>query len=122
MIVGMAPHANSRWRAWVCVAGALVAALGLPGAAQQREAPQTGAPRRSWPQRPGSFRLLQVHSPADVRPSSAANEPAFVANEVLVQFQPDVAETDRAAARDAAGAVLERTLRAGGGRLERLTT
>jgi thermitase len=110
-------------RVGLCLLIAVIVAFGSRGAGQQPAAPQTGAPRQFWPQRPGVFAPLDVTVPpaAGAAQVAAPNEREFVANEVLVQFAPDVPEATRAAARAAASAVLATMLRSNG-RLERLTT
>lgn len=109
------------------MAVAAIALLDAPGAGQQPPpVPQTGAPRHLWPQRPGTSQPLIVDSAGPrarlpvVEPAQAS-EPGFVPDEVLVQFEPDVAAAERETVRNAIGAVL---LRTGGpdGRLERLAT
>jgi subtilisin family serine protease len=82
-----------------------------------QSAPQTGGPRRLWPQRPGPDRTFQVQAPVP-----AAQAPQFVQNEVLVQFRPGAGDAARAQARDAVGAVLQTALRRTDGGLELLTT
>jgi subtilisin family serine protease len=109
----------------VCLTIAVIVALGSGSAGQQPAAPQTGAPRQRWPQRPGVFRPIVLETPP-VAPAAIAlqaqpDAAAFVPNEVLVQFEPDVSDEARAAARLAASAVLVSTLRPDR-RLERLTT
>ncbi len=118
---------RDRWRAVICVVCALVAAVAPAGHGQQPAAPQTGAPRQLWPQRPGVFRPLGIQVPADDPQRAAApappqdGQPAFVPNEVLVQFEPGVSEPARAAARAAANAAVATTL-GSDRRLELLTT
>ena len=83
--------------------------------------PQTGGPLHLWPPRPGPPWRLNL--PPQVPPAqTVATEPQFVPNEVLVQFRPDTTENDRAAARNAVGAVAGNALRGSAGRLERLPT
>ena len=125
------PGSNGdRRRASVCVLVVALVALGAIGHGQQPTVPyggvpQTGAPRQLWPQRPGAPRPIQVDA-LQVDPSAqvqapAPDEPEFVPNEVVVQFRPDASDADRLAARNAVGAAAVRTLRAAGGRIERLT-
>jgi subtilisin family serine protease len=125
MISKVPPLRCGHRRAGVCLLAAVVVAFGSASSGQQPATPQTGAPRQLWPQRPGVFRPVPaaVRTPSpDPQPiAAAADEPAFVPNEVLVQFEADVPEDDRAAVRDAASAVLATTL-TGDGRLERVTT
>ena len=110
-------------RAGVCLTIAVIVALGSGSSGQQPAVPQTGAPRQLWPQRPGVFRPLQIElSPPVARQDRPARAPQFAPNEVLVQFRPEVTEAARAAARAAVDGVDARRRRAGGGRLERLTT
>ena len=117
-----------RDRRWVCVclACALVVSVAPANSGQQPEAPQTGAPRQLWPQRPGVFRPLAIEASADIPAQAVASaaqsdEPEFVPNEVLVQFEAGVSEPARAAARFAANAELSALL-GPDRRLERLTT
>ena len=110
-------------RAGVCLTIAVIVALGSGSAGQQPPAPQTGAPRQRWPQRPGVFRPLTVQTRAEVPQLAVAparpDEPRFVPNEVLVQFTPDATDDARAIVRGSVGAVARPTTVAGG-RLERL--
>lgn len=119
-----------RRRGRVALALVCVLAFGTAGAGQSPEplggVPQTGGPRRLWPQRPGAIQPLRIEVPPVAIevpvPAQATDEPQFMPNEVLVQFQPDASDGDRAAARAAVSAVQGRVMRAAGGRLERLTT
>jgi subtilisin family serine protease len=125
MILDASRTRRRRPRAGVCLTIAVIVALGSGSAGQQPGTPQTGAPRQRWPQRPGVFRPIVVEAPpaarVTVEPQAQPDAPAFVPNEVLVQFEPEATDADRAAARTAARAALAATLRPDR-RLERLTT
>jgi subtilisin family serine protease len=114
---------DRRRRTAVCLVATMIGWLGSIGSGQQPDAPQTGAPRVSWPQRPGVFRPLAISAlPVDVGEKDAAiPQPEFVPNELLVQFRPDVPDDARAAARAAVNGTLASHVRADGS-LERLTT
>lgn len=111
----------------VCLIAAVVVSAGGAGYGQQPGVPQTGAPRQLWPQRPGTFQPLNLPAPVPgvAQPQAAVpaqvDEPEFVPNEVLVQFEPGTPDETRAAARAAADATL-RTTMGPDGRLEWLTT
>lgn len=108
-------------RTFLCV---IATVLLLTGGSYGQQ-PQTGGRLHLWPPRPGPFwvfdRAAQVPD-VQVPQTAPPGEPEFVANEVLVLFQPDATGADRVEAHNAVGMVAQRTLRAGDGRVERLTT
>jgi subtilisin family serine protease len=93
------------------------ALLSSSGVAAQHDVPQTGGMRLSWPQRPGAPRVIAVQPTPQI-----VVDADFVANQVMVQFQPGTAEAGRAAVRAAVNGAVERQLRSTDGGLELVST